>query len=737
MRLELAALLQEVRQLQAESHVASPDSAQASGEMRLELAALLQEVRQLQAESHVASPGSAQASGEMRLELAALLQEVRQLQAESHVEQEAPNLQWQEEASKRQRALEESLRKTQEELAAQTAAKAETALDAEKELARAASKEVAQQLESHVVSSDERLARSLQTSEEVASRQTELELESARFASAISTLHSELLQSHAVLAQELERLQRLVVDKMAGDVAAPAVAEKTVAAKARRSSGPVVREVLLLAFEGKAWPLPPNFGRDWLQSLREQLGVAKLSELALDFRGEGGSIIGEVQGPRDTLMELQALPLESVTVLGMSWKTLPNQCPDGDEEDDEQSFAFDDVDDDDGPAQGELTSHAELGSLQQEVFQARGFAASSAEDCRKLAEEVSTQKAASAQAEMELRKWQSEMQTTVEALRQEQRQASKEESGQERPPEPTPSETPQTVAVAKPRSVRTEVVDTNLQEWRSSLTELRGALCRTWAAEPPAAVSDAAAVAAAAIISEEQRQMVAMTSARAAADAVWSDFAGNFEAKVESTMAAACSAQVALAEDVVRLRSEVAAELRSTAGHTTSEAASSDLHKFVEAEVHRAEASVDARVSDCEEAVSNGLQTVRSQLAEALGDVVQLRRQVLSLCDSSGLTISSADAVAEAQAVADLTSRCSELAVALRTVQEDVLRLSQEVSATEQNTLRGIALMQNAVETVRADHLHWQSRLASSAAQALQPLPVASSTIAALAPAPT
>jgi len=183
-----------------------------------------------------------------------------------------------------------------------------------------------------------------------------------------------------------------------------------------------------------------------------------------------------------------------------------------------------------------------------------------------------------------------------------------------------------------------------------------------------------------------------------------------------------------------------------------------ELRVRVQEELAQQAAAMTSHVADSAEAAAADLSTVRGELADVAGDGVELRRQLLALCDARNLvarppaivdeTRPLRTLVAEAEGEEDdekeedstmatllssttgpnahaltalrtrlertearqwgtlgeVRSRCTEVRDDLQRVRGEVGSLAARVDAGEQNASRGLVMLQTALEALRIEH---------------------------------
>jgi len=202
---------------------------------------------------------------------------------------------------------------------------------------------------------------------------------------------------------------------------------------------------------------------------------------------------------------------------------------------------------------------------------------------------------------------------------------------------------------------------------------------------------------------------------------------------------------VSVGQEVAALRSDLLSTLQQEAVSVGQEAAQRATHgvlreQQLQLDEFRCQMSedleerVDAMVATLDEqsgiqhsstaALRLDMEALKSEMADALGDGVQMCRQVLAL-HGTDASISQQVAIAEdeevlwqlkavqnkferteaqqQEAVAEVRTRCSEFTGNLRLLRSDADRLASKLEAGEQNSSRGIALLQRAVEVVNAE----------------------------------
>eukprot|EP00927_Polykrikos_kofoidii_P024293 TRINITY_DN22112_c0_g1_i1.p1 TRINITY_DN22112_c0_g1~~TRINITY_DN22112_c0_g1_i1.p1 ORF type:complete len:2066 (-),score=374.45 TRINITY_DN22112_c0_g1_i1:93-5507(-) len=494
-----------------------------------------------------------------------------------------------------------------------------------------------------------------------------------------------------------------------------------------------VREVLLLHFQDAPWPPPLEFESKLRSGLRG-LGTACSPELRMVHRD--GNIVVEVHGSQDELDELQALPLSNLVIdglqLGLWWKSWAGSRGGCRPPPAAESLP--------GRSDLKVGRGLEAGPNPQEEIQqsrptvrsqgrlqssrtgesSRGTARGGGRGGRRVrrgilvtagVDNVPSSTALHIPAQLSS--------PSVSAI------VSDAEAialvGKDFPSGATYADVPNSL----------------VEEWHEGMAELREALCRTWALESEPAPSTLALGGSGCHIS------AAAKAATLAAENTCQELIVSFDARLEAAVtdsAEALAAQTvqearlaALRHDLEAMRGDtseaVEAYHESTlAVHDMIGLESREAREFTSLELQRHASAVAKYLAEL--ATAEELEGVRYKLAEAIGDGVELRRQVLALCKKQAEPTKGAkEAAAAAEEICDefrrqltglqgrvehtevwqwdtlgeMRERCADVAGGLGHVRDEVERLTEKVNAVEQNTSRGIALLQQAIAAVCAE----------------------------------
>lgn len=516
----------------------------------------------------------------------------------------------------------------------------------------------------------------------------------------------------------------------------------------------MLEKVLLLHFPDAPWPVPADFA-DMLRLALSTQGASHSVGLMIDLKQRQASVVAEVRGSVMALEELQRLSLQDLEVQGSrvglmwwSWSApsgaarskavdTPREVETLSETEPSELEAFGEVE---APGDAEAPGTAEPECTQSPLPDRL------AEELRALHTACSEQWLHTA-SELRVRR--------EEGLRhkQELRQLSAELGKR---PQPSLAGNDNLKVLEDASASLARQLSESKADWQDSRTQLRVAL-----REAQEAQDECVATRRLVDVSFESRQMedskaelqVALREAREAQDEcvatrrlVDVSFKSmQWEDNREQLQVALREAQEAQ-DECAATRMLVGASLESRREevdvHTVKEEAAATACTAVQTELHRMrrdfakefgvlEAATRARLDEAASAID--LEALQGHVADVVGDGVELRRQVLALCEAScpppplppepsrgraGLAAGAADCGpqvaalrsrldrAEAQrwdTLGEVRSRCAEVMESVGFLQGEVDRLTAKVDAGEQNSSRGFALLQQALEAVRMD----------------------------------
>jgi len=291
-----------------------------------------------------------------------------------------------------------------------------------------------------------------------------------------------------------------------------------------------------------------------------------------------------------------------------------------------------------------------------------------------------------------------------------------------------------------------------MEEWKAGVAELKNALCSTWEAEDaqtlvqtlvhengPMAISPSMRATDEALLSriseldlQGQRTAVTLEHMRASQHTYLQEATSLREALAGTIKESEMAAQMVAREAETNANARLSKALLETRGHFNSELSAHAVGMRTYVAERVATISTDwGSHREAQQALSTKLgadiDTLQRHLAEVVDDSLDMRKQVLTLCDArcqsahgnSGLHIH--DLSQRLNALSDdvsalshtLASPQSQQIAAIRTevgasvvaLQGEVRRLSSQLVAGEQNAQRGLSLLQRAVESLQ-DELH-------------------------------
>lgn len=327
-----------------------------------------------------------------------------------------------------------------------------------------------------------------------------------------------------------------------------------------------------------------------------------------------------------------------------------------------------------------------------------------------------------------------------------------------------------------------------VEEWRAGVAELRNALCRTWEADDACRAHPVEAASLPLASAIEPRGDTTCSAAGSglggnAGSCIGSGTPGGFAAwvadvdvqgqRLAARVDVLTASQRTCSEEALALRSDLAKVTRDAertgreAAHKAEAAAQEllgvklkEVRDQMQKDLSKHVADVHARVGERSAALvadwasqralcakmGGDLEALQGHLAEVVDDSVEMRRQVLSLCEARNrrasrleeqelisetalkrggdesfrevrqecretaerLGVLSEEVAAvlgahESTSLGEVRSRCAEVANSMSFVQDEVDRLAAQVSAGEQNASRGLCLLQQAIEALQVD----------------------------------